>query len=191
MSWKSEVITLLPCFTPPLTLQLPSQFTSTCISSTRQDLRVSRRRLQIIGCAPANNAASNEAAPPVAANGTPPPPRPSSSVSELHPSWTVYYNDEACVVCQGRGHSRCLFCFGEGSIVIGAQAERDTIPCPQCHGTCIEICGRCEGTGKRPLTRYDPKTKTEVRNITNRELRQPKQKPPKVEENEELATVQQ
>lgn len=204
MTMTNEVLAQLPSFTLPHAVRLPCQTWNKRISSTRHDLRVSRRRVQITGCATANNIASNGAVPTnaasngtaptnVATNGTvPPSPLPPPVKSDVHPSWRVYYTEDDCVVCQGKGKTLCLYCFGEGSIVIGAQASRDTVPCPHCMGACYEICDRCEGTGKRPLTRYDPKTKTEVRNRTNRELREPKNKQvSEVEQSEELTAAHQ
>lgn len=53
---------------------------------------------------------------------------------------------------------------------IGPEDARDTISCPQCKGSSIETCIRCEGSGQRPSTRYDVETDTYIRNLTNEEV---------------------
>lgn len=95
-----------------------------------------------------------------------------------HESWNVYERDGCCVICAGEGHTVCLYCFGEGSVTIGANIERDSIPCPQCQGSKEVHCVRCDGTGIRPSTRYDCQLGTYVRNPTNAEVRKPPQKAP-------------
>lgn len=94
-----------------------------------------------------------------------------------HDSWNVYEKDNVCVICAGKGYTTCLYCFGEGTVVIGADAERDSIPCPQCDGVKKVHCVRCDGTGIRPSTRYNPQLGTYVRNPTNAEVRKPPEVP--------------
>lgn len=111
--------------------------------------------------------------PVMAASPSTPPPTSEGDddIPDVHPSWHVYtLPGNKCVLCGGEGHVKCLFCYGEGVVRIGAEVARDTIPCPQCNGSCREICVRCEGSGQRPATRYDVETGTYVRNLTNEEI---------------------
>jgi hypothetical protein len=90
---------------------------------------------------------------------------------ELHPSWGVYERaGNQCVICDGTGRCKCLYCFGDGVVFIGPEKERDGIVCPQCLGKTAEPCARCAGTGVRPSTRFDPRTMKEVANRTNQDV---------------------
>ena len=57
--------------------------------------------------------------------------------------------------------------FGERKVVIGPSATRDMVVCPVCNGEDVEQCVRCEGTGKRPTTRWDVEQEKYVANVTN------------------------
>lgn len=93
--------------------------------------------------------------------------------AQIHHSWRVYSRPgNLCVVCGGKGETRCLYCYGEGTVRIGPETGRDTLDCPHCAGAGVEICIRCEGSGKRPTTRYDTETKQIVANITNQQVNQ-------------------
>lgn len=86
-------------------------------------------------------------------------------------SWRMYTRPgNVCVLCNGHGNVKCLYCFGEGVIRIGPDPVRDSIKCPQCNGTGLETCARCEGTGIRPTTRVDVLSGETVRNLTNEEV---------------------
>lgn len=98
------------------------------------------------------------------------PRRTTSGVGELHESWGLYHHNECCVICYGRGTTRCMYCFGDGEVTIGAQRSRDTVTCPQCDALKYLPCERCGGSGERPLTRFDVDTQTEVPNATNADL---------------------
>lgn len=92
--------------------------------------------------------------------------------ARVHDSWKVYEKPgNLCVLCNGKGDTRCLFCFGEGSIKIGPETARDSLTCTECHGSGIEECIRCEGSGKRPSMRYDVKSEKFVPNMTNEQVR--------------------
>mmetsp|Transcript_11615 Transcript_11615/g.35487 ORF Transcript_11615/g.35487 Transcript_11615/m.35487 type:complete len:211 (+) Transcript_11615:126-758(+) len=89
----------------------------------------------------------------------------------LHESWYIYYEDgNKCVVCRGKGHEACSYCYGEGYIVIGADSENDRATCPLCSGSAELTCMRCKGSGVRPSTRYNPQTGKVERNPTNAEV---------------------
>lgn len=112
------------------------------------------------------------------------PPTPTDS-AQIHDSWRVYSRPgNLCVVCGGKGETRCLYCYGEGTVRIGPETGRDTLDCPHCYGAGVEVCVRCEGSGKRPATRYDVDTKQIVANLTNQQVNQmdiptdPNQDPP-------------
>lgn len=97
----------------------------------------------------------------------------------LHPSWRVYEqgSGDCCVICAGTGECKCLFCFGDGVVIIGPEKERDTVACSQCGGRSMEVCVRCAGSGKRPTTRIVlDETEGSTRcwrepNVTNAEVR--------------------
>lgn len=90
---------------------------------------------------------------------------------ELHESWRVYSSGgNKCVICLGKGETRCLYCYGDTSVKIGPDAKRDTITCPQCKGRGSEICRRCEGSGIRPSTRFDVDKWEYVANVTNDDI---------------------
>lgn len=91
--------------------------------------------------------------------------------NELHESWRIYSSGgNKCVICSGKGVTRCLFCYGETTIKIGPDIKRDTIQCPQCAGKGHELCRRCDGSGIRPATRFDVNLWKEVPNVTNEDI---------------------
>lgn len=85
-----------------------------------------------------------------------------------HPSWRIYEREgNQCVVCDGKGQSKCMQCYGDGVVYIGPDRQRDELICPQCGGAKLEQCARCLGTGVRPSTRIDLDTYEVVPNRTN------------------------
>jgi hypothetical protein len=117
--------------------------------------RTCRTRPAPTACAHAPNAAKN----------------PSPVEDELHPSWGVYERPgNQCVICDGMGKCKCLYCFGDGVVFVGPQKDRDGVVCPQCMGATAETCARCAGTGVRPNTRLDPRTMKQVANRTNQDV---------------------
>lgn len=91
--------------------------------------------------------------------------------SELHDSWRVYDQGESCVVCLGKGETKCLYCYGTGVVIIGPEKGRDTQTCTHCNGKKVETCCRCEGTGIRPSTKYDFEAQKQVPNKRNADFR--------------------
>jgi hypothetical protein len=89
----------------------------------------------------------------------------------IHESWRVYEREgNPCVICDGTGENKCLYCFGDGVVYIGAGGERDRVDCPQCGGQRVEVCPRCKGSGVRPSTRIDLVTLKVGPNRTNRDV---------------------
>jgi hypothetical protein len=98
-------------------------------------------------------------------------PSSSSLPSSIDESWRVYEREgNPCVICDGTGRTKCLYCFGDGVVYIGTSRDRDGVPCPQCAGLSEEVCPRCHGSGVRPATRIDPLTLEVVPNRTNADV---------------------
>lgn len=91
-------------------------------------------------------------------------------VNELHPSWYIYEQPgNPCVVCCGRGENKCLYCYGDGYLLIGPDEVRDRQECPICAGRKTDMCRRCQGSGVRPSVSINAAGE-EVPNMTNAEV---------------------
>lgn len=57
----------------------------------------------------------------------------------------VFYRDETCFYCGGRGFNKCGDCFGEGSVVCKTCNGKGKIDCSNCHSTGSVVCPTCNG----------------------------------------------
>lgn len=108
--------------------------------------------------------------PGVVVPGTPASEEDGEEANPLHSSWYIYEQPgNPCVVCCGRGVNKCLYCYGDGYLLIGPDQVRDRQECPVCAGRKSDTCRRCQGSGVRPSTSMNAAGEEEP-NMTNAEV---------------------